>query len=119
MDVHVSDLAATRALFDPVMTDLGLSEIRHDGSSATYYPPGCKRPFVGFTVGEQIPRGGTLRAAFAARSRDQVDRLGAHVAARGARNVEGPQTWDEYAADYYAVFFEDADGNRFEIVYRG
>jgi len=34
---------------------------------------------------------------------------------RGARAIEGPGLHPEYG-EYYAVFFEDADGNRFEIV---
>jgi len=55
------------------------------------------------------------RIAFWAESIGVVERL-AEVAVRaGARNVEGPMT---YEAGYYAVFFEDPFGNRFEVCHR-
>lgn len=30
--------------------------------------------------------------------------------------VEGPRLWPEYAPDYYALFFRDPDGIRFEVM---
>jgi glyoxylase I family protein len=30
--------------------------------------------------------------------------------------IEGPRLWPEYAPDYYALFFEDPDGIRFEVM---
>jgi hypothetical protein len=36
----------------------------------------------------------------------------------GARNLEGPELCAEYSPGYYAVFFEDLDGNKLEICYR-
>jgi catechol 2,3-dioxygenase-like lactoylglutathione lyase family enzyme len=30
--------------------------------------------------------------------------------------TEGPRLWPEYAPDYYALFFEDPDGIRFEVM---
>ncbi|RYD70549.1 MAG: glyoxalase [Verrucomicrobiaceae bacterium] len=55
------------------------------------------------------------RIAFWADSISEVDRL-ADVARRaGARNVEGPMP---YEPGYYAVFFEDPCGNRFEVCHR-
>jgi len=30
--------------------------------------------------------------------------------------IEGPRLWPEYLPDYYALFFSDPDGIRFEIV---
>lgn len=55
------------------------------------------------------------RIAFWAESDGEVDRL-AQVAIRaGATNVEGPMP---YETAYYAVFFEDPCGNRFEVCHR-
>lgn len=55
------------------------------------------------------------RIAFWADSVSEVDRI-ADVARRaGARNIEGPIP---YEAGYYAVFFEDPCGNRFEVCNR-
>jgi predicted enzyme related to lactoylglutathione lyase len=55
------------------------------------------------------------RIAFWAESSAAVDALARVVAQAGARQIEGPMV---YEAGYYAVFFEDPFGNRFEICHR-
>jgi catechol 2,3-dioxygenase-like lactoylglutathione lyase family enzyme len=55
------------------------------------------------------------RIAFRAESDAEVDRLARIAADAGARHIEGPMV---YEAGYYAVFFEDPFGNRFEICHR-
>lgn len=55
------------------------------------------------------------RIAFLAESTAAVDTLARIVSEAGARNIEGPMV---YEAGYYAVFFEDPFGNRFEICHR-
>lgn len=44
-----------------------------------------------------------------------VDRVAAHLEERGIK-YKRPAHYPEYAPDYYAVFFEDPDGLRLEIV---
>jgi len=56
------------------------------------------------------------RIAFWAESTNEVDRLVEIAVRAGARNVEGPG-YDEDPG-YYAVFFEDPNGNRLEICHR-
>jgi predicted enzyme related to lactoylglutathione lyase len=51
-------------------------------------------------------------------TREEVDRIGKVVGRAGGKNIEGPADSPEYSQDYYAVFFEDPDGNRFEVVHR-
>ena len=55
------------------------------------------------------------RVAFWAETHDEVNRLAELAVGAGARNVEGPM---DYEPGYYAVFFEDSFGNRFEICHR-
>ena len=55
------------------------------------------------------------RIAFRAESPTDVDRVARVVAQAGARSIEGPM---DYAPGYYAVFFEDPCGNRFEVCHR-
>lgn len=55
------------------------------------------------------------RIAFWAGSDAAVDALARLAVQAGARHVEGPMV---YEAGYYAVFFEDPFGNRFEICHR-
>ena len=55
------------------------------------------------------------RIAFWAPSREAVDRVGEVVRKAGAKNIEGPELCVEYSPGYYAVFFEDPDGNKLEV----
>jgi catechol 2,3-dioxygenase-like lactoylglutathione lyase family enzyme len=47
--------------------------------------------------------------------RASVDRVGAFLEQQGIPH-ERPSLYPEYASDYYAVFFTDPDGLRFEVV---
>ena len=51
--------------------------------------------------------------AFTADSRDEVDRVAALLDSIGAREIDGPS--EAYGPNYYAVFFEDPDGNKLEV----
>ena len=73
--------------------------------------------FFGFTEeADQRPNGN--RIAFWAPSRKAVDEVAAAVRKAGAKNIEGPELCVEYSPGYYAVFFEDPDGNKLEVCYR-
>jgi catechol 2,3-dioxygenase-like lactoylglutathione lyase family enzyme len=58
------------------------------------------------------------RIAFWAESRAAVDKVAEVVRQAGGKNVEGPELCLEYSPGYYAVFFEDPDGNKLEVCYR-
>ena len=113
LDVHVSNLGAVRPLLDALFPLVGY-ELRSDDEGFVSYWRGAKRPSIGFI--EDAESGGTLRLAFGVATRAQVDAVGAAAAARGAQRIEGPGFNPEYGDDYYAVFFEDAGGNRYEVV---
>ena len=73
--------------------------------------------FFGFTEeADHRPNGN--RIAFWAPSRKAVDEVAAAVRKAGAKNIEGPELCLEYSPGYYAVFFEDPDGNKLEVCYR-
>ena len=56
--------------------------------------------------------------AFRASSRDEVDRLHRELMAIGATIVSAPRVHPEYVpARYYAMFFKDPDGIKYEIVH--
>jgi catechol 2,3-dioxygenase-like lactoylglutathione lyase family enzyme len=55
--------------------------------------------------------------AFRAGSRAEVDRLSHELKAIGAEIVGGPKLWPEHGPDYYAVFFKDPEGIKYEIVH--
>lgn len=47
----------------------------------------------------------------------RVERLAAVVSDAGAGGVSGPKDM-QYGLGYYAVYFTDPGGNRFEVYYR-
>ncbi|MEN3943283.1 VOC family protein [Prosthecobacter sp. SYSU 5D2] len=55
------------------------------------------------------------RLAFWAPSVEDVDQIAEVAMQAGALNLEGPMA---YAPGYYAAFFEDPSGNRFEVCHR-
>ena len=74
--------------------------------------------FFGFTE-DANHRPNDTRIAFWAETHKQVDRVAKIVRQAGGRNLEGPQVWPQYSPGYYALFFEDPDGNKLEICCRG
>ena len=58
------------------------------------------------------------RIAFWRDTREAVDAFAAVLKESGARAIEGPELCTEYSPGYYAVFFEDPCGNRFEVCCR-
>jgi catechol 2,3-dioxygenase-like lactoylglutathione lyase family enzyme len=73
--------------------------------------------FFGFTEESDHQPNGS-RIAFWAESREAVDRIGEIVRKAGARNIEGPELCVDYSPGYYALFFEDPDGNKLEVCHR-
>ncbi len=116
VDVHVTSVPRSRKLLDAFMPIVGYG-LRHDETDFVSYWRNEKRPAIGFIEDGTPVRASAMRIAFAVAQTTDVD-AAAHAATdAGARNVEGPGFHPEYGDDYYAVFFEDFDGNKFEIVH--
>jgi catechol 2,3-dioxygenase-like lactoylglutathione lyase family enzyme len=114
VDVHVSDISKTKQLFDalaPVIHYVPRSEY---DEFISYRPADRPRPAVGFLLDPEHVAG-SMRLAFAVATQAAVDAAAEAVRANGARQLEGPGFHPEYGDDYYAVFFEDADGNKYEV----
>ncbi len=110
-------MADARNFYETLLPALGFTrndsnerwlEFEHaDGNKVTDY----------FAVTESpAHRSNETRIAFWAESAADVDRLAKVVRSAGGQNIEGPGF---EAEQYYAVFFEDPCGNRFEICFRG
>jgi catechol 2,3-dioxygenase-like lactoylglutathione lyase family enzyme len=120
VDLRVSDLATARPLYDALLPAMGFSRISEDGESICYYLPGQDRsaPFFG-VVADPGHRPNGSRIALRGADRADVDRLAGILRDAGATAFEAPHVCEEYTPFYYATFFEDADGNKLEICYRG
>ena len=73
--------------------------------------------FFGFTEETDHQPNGN-RIAFWAESRAAVDKVAEVVRKAGGKNLEGPELCAGYSPGYYAVFFEDPDGNKLEVCFR-
>jgi len=60
---------------------------------------------------------GLHHVAFSAASRDDVDRLHRLLVEISATVLDPPAEYPQYAPGYYAVFFADPDGLKFEFVH--
>jgi catechol 2,3-dioxygenase-like lactoylglutathione lyase family enzyme len=122
VDLRVRDRAKAAEFYDALLNVLGAT--RDQGKSFTTWqipPPDAPddweaEEWFGITEDPQMTPGST-RVAFDAPSRGTVDAIATYLPAIGAKNIE----WDDgtYGKNYYAVFFEDPDGNKLEVCYIG
>jgi len=74
-----------------------------------------REAFANDTICRRKP-GALHHLAFRADSREEVDRFYAQVQAIGAEIVSEPGLYTEYSPHYYAVFFKDLEGIKYEVV---
>lgn len=131
VQITVRDLDAAALFYDRLMPLLGFDPKRR-GSAAVpahdfrvvewSHPRLCfaitspRAAFARDAVHRRRP-GALHHLAFKAESREEVDRLHGEIAAIGATIVSPPREYPEYSpAGYYALFFEDPEGIKYEIV---
>jgi catechol 2,3-dioxygenase-like lactoylglutathione lyase family enzyme len=119
IDLRVRNLENARKFYGTILPALGFVWDRSDSAWGTYYAPGRGGPseFFGFTEDPEHEPNGT-RIAFWADTREEVDKFADVVREAGGRNLEGPEITPEYSPGYYALFFEDPEGNKLEICCR-
>ena len=123
MTFRVTDLAATRKLYEAALAPLGyrvLHEFEFDGQkmfgmgfdtsegtkTTTWFIQGASE------YGEPVTRGCHL--AWKAPNRAAVDAFYAAAIANGARDNGKPGLRKDYGDSYYAAFVVDPDGSRIE-----
>lgn len=113
VELRVRDPLRAKAFYTLLLGKLG-----HGGRSERDEWPGFWNEHAGagdwFAFAEDpemIP--GTARVALRADSRNDVDRVAALLHEIAAKNIEGPD--EACGPNYYAVFFNDPDGNKVEV----
>ena len=131
IQITVRDLPAAVAFYDQLMPLLGFSPEKktsatistHDFQVVEYLHPRLgfaitspRQAFKNENVHRRRP-GSLHHLAFRARSREEVDRLHRELTAIGAVIVTPPREYPEYTpSGYYALFFKDLEGIKYEIV---
>ncbi len=120
IDLRVRDRARAQQFYSKVLPALGFTRNESGEKWGAFEVQSDNEPveFFGFT--EQAGHSpNETRIAFWAETRGEVDRLAEVVREAGGQKLEGPQIWTEYTPGYYALFFEDPDGNKLEVCCRG
>jgi predicted enzyme related to lactoylglutathione lyase len=117
IDLRVPSMSAALPFYEALLPALGFTR-RYDGGDwrvfATELPPPAAAYFGITESAEFTPN--ENRIAFWAADRAEVDRLAEVVAATGAA-LSGPKDMP-YGPGYYAFYFTDPAGNRFEVYHR-
>jgi len=119
IDLRVTNFEKVRALYDAILPALGFSRLNEGPEDINYHRPAKNHaePFFGLMLDPKHRPNGS-RIAFRVDSRQEVDRIANVARNAGARAFEPAETYDADHPYYYAAFFEDADGNKLEVVYR-
>jgi len=119
LDFRVRDVAAAKPFYDGMLRLFGMrGKTQEDGTVVYLRISGGKIEEAFALLEDREHRPSSARVAFFAASVEDVDRMAARLRELGARNVEGPELCPEIGPNYYATFFEDAEGNKLEIVCR-
>lgn len=131
IQITVRNIDVAAPFYDKMMTLLGFEIDRkvsatieeHEFEVVEYLHPHLafaitspRNAFVDDVIHRRKP-GALHHLAFKADSRAEVDRLHLELKAIGAQIVGGPKLWPEHGPDYYAVFFKDPEGIKYEIVH--
>jgi catechol 2,3-dioxygenase-like lactoylglutathione lyase family enzyme len=117
LDVRVRELARARTFYDPFCAAMGLVNTFESDTWIGYDGADPSDAFVAIEADPDFVASRT-RIAFRADSREEVDRIAEVARSAGATEFEPPQDCPEYTEGYYAAFFADPDGNRYEVCYR-
>jgi len=131
IQITVKDLKFAEPFYDKLMPILGFdinlkskgSVPAHEFDVIEYFHPllifGINSPRNVFKK-ELIHRrkpGALHHIAFKATSRTEVDQLYQEIKEIGANIVEPPKFYPQHGKSYYALFFKDLEGIKYEIVY--
>ncbi len=131
IQVTVKDMKTAEPFYDQLMPILGfdiqnkVSAVieEHDLYVVEYVHPkyafaisSPRTAFGDHTIHRRKP-GSLHHLAFRAQSRTEVDRLYIEIKAIGANIVHAPRIFPEHGPNYYAVFFKDLEGIKYEIVF--
>ncbi len=112
VDLRVKDWSVSLPLYEALMASLGMQRVDEGGAWIEYARAPMTTPYFAITQ-DGAHQGNATRIAFAADTREEVDAVYRAVVRAGALHAEAPDFM--YHPGYYGTFFEDADGNRFEV----
>jgi len=118
IDLRVKNREKAQRFYAQILPAIGFRVDKSGARWGTFEAEGnVAIEFFGFTEEKDHHPNGN-RIAFWASSREAVNKAAKVVRQAGGKNIEGPELCVDYSPGYYAVFFEDPDGNKLEICFR-
>ena len=127
VDLVVSDLERSLSFYRELLVPLGWHGVSNQtgerGETIHYlYGPGSSlglRQAPDPTAGLPVDRYriGLHHLCLEVGEQEELGRAAERLRALGARITDGPRVFPEYRPDYHAVFFEDPDGLKLELVW--
>ena len=130
IQITVKDLTVAESFYDKFLPVLGFdlkNKVKafieeHDFHVVEYTHPllsfaitSPRKAFEKDTIHRRKP-GALHHLAFKADSRTEVDMAYSALKEIGAQIVNPPKIYNEYSENYYALFFKDLEGIKYEIV---
>ena len=125
LGITVRDLKRSETdFYAPVLGFLGYEKVEDHGAFTVWYSGAARaavnlwqaKPELAAREHDRYAPG-LHHFAFWADGRDDVDRLHRVLNDNGIVVLDAPAEHPEYAPEYYAVFFADPDGLKFEFVH--
>ena len=123
VDLTVNDLDRSAPFYETVLGFLDYRQVRRDPTGMVWdlaaphgYSSIAIKPAHAQRVHDRYSAG-LHHLAWHAEDRADVDRLHAVLRERGITILDAPAEYLQYGAGYYAVFFADPDGLKFEFVH--
>ena len=122
LDLTVTDLTRSTTFYDAVLPLLGFARQPDCPEGPLWGQSGQELGLQGAS-GEGLGREhdrwapGLHHLAFAAESRDEVDRVYEALLELGVTILDPPADYPQYGPGYYAAFFADPDGIKLEVVF--
>jgi catechol 2,3-dioxygenase-like lactoylglutathione lyase family enzyme len=118
IDLRVKNRAVAQKFYAKILPAIGF-RVDKSGEEYGLFESEGGKPIEFFCFTEEADhQPNASRIAFWADSRVAVDKVAEAVRQAGGQNIEGPEVCVEYSPGYYAVFFEDPDGNKLEVCCR-
>jgi glyoxylase I family protein len=124
IDLTVADVARSAPFYDAVLAFMGYRRLKTTDDLVLWkldLPDGhsCEMAVRRAHRDHAHDRytAGLHHFAWAASSRDEVDRMHALLQKIDAPILDAPADYPQYGTGYYAVFFADPDGLKLEFVY--
>ena len=124
IDLTISDLQRSRAFYEKIFGALGFKRVSPQMSGGTVWTNGYISLGLRVVAPEEKEvafnryRVGLHHLALKAKSRADVDEFYQLLLREGVPILEGPPAeYPQYGPNYYAVFFADLDGMKFELVH--